>query len=128
MLMLRVLSTKVFAQLKGCISTNTTQKNMTKREQISELNSLLLMMLPHPSNTLGSEFADRISGLIKVVSAMRDEAREEKDSIRIDFGKMREAYFNECVDKDSGRKLKVCLAPHDLFEWFKKELVESSKI
>jgi hypothetical protein len=46
-------------------------------------------------------------------------------SHRIDFEKLRQAYFNECVDKTNGKsKLHVCLAPHDLFEWFRKELLE----
>lgn len=46
-------------------------------------------------------------------------------SHRIDFEKLRQAYFNECVDKTNGKsKLYVCLAPHDLFEWFRKELLE----
>jgi len=46
-------------------------------------------------------------------------------SQRIDFEKLRQDYFKECVDKANGKsKLYVCLAPHDLFEWFRKEILE----
>ena len=49
----------------------------------------------------------------------------QRVSHRIDFEKLRQAYFNECVEKTNGKsKLYVCLAPHDLFEWFRKEIIE----
>ncbi len=46
----------------------------------------------------------------------------------IDFNKLRDEFFDECVDKrafcEIGESFDrvVSLAPHDLFEWFKKKL------
>ena len=46
----------------------------------------------------------------------------------IDFNKLRDEFFAECVDKrafcEIGESFDrvVSLAPHDLFEWFKKKL------
>jgi hypothetical protein len=45
----------------------------------------------------------------------------------INFESLRESYFKECVDKTNGKgKLYICLAPHDLFEWFRKEIMDIS--
>lgn len=38
---------------------------------------------------------------------------------------LREKFFNECVDLTSH---KVNLAPHDMFEWFNKNIEEHEKI
>ena len=43
----------------------------------------------------------------------------------VDWKTMRENYFRECVDHKP--HLKVALAPHDLFEWMKAEVVECLK-
>lgn len=46
----------------------------------------------------------------------------------IDFNKLRDEFFDECVDKrafcEIGESFDrvVSLAPHDMFEWFKKKL------
>ena len=46
----------------------------------------------------------------------------------IDFNKLRDEFFAECVDKrafcEIGESFDrvVSLAPHDMFEWFKKKL------
>ena len=42
----------------------------------------------------------------------------------IDWAALREKFFKECTSKDSidGVKVKIDIAPHDLFEWFKKEI------
>ena len=46
-------------------------------------------------------------------------------STRIDFKKLREAYFNEHVSHKTTDGIPVvCTHPHNLFEWFKAELVE----
>lgn len=44
-----------------------------------------------------------------------------------DWRKLREKYFTECVDRlnketDGSRILAFSFAPHDLFEWLKKEI------
>ena len=46
-------------------------------------------------------------------------------STRIDFKKLREAYFNEHVSHKTTDGIPVvCTHPHNLFEWFKAELAE----
>lgn len=42
----------------------------------------------------------------------------------IDWKLLRKKFFSDCVVKDSmdGLKLRIDYAPHDLFEWFKREL------
>lgn len=44
----------------------------------------------------------------------------------IDWKEMRNNFFNECTTEtpreESGKK--VNMAPHDLFEWFKREISE----
>ena len=47
-------------------------------------------------------------------------------SPRIDWVELRNNFFNECTTEtpreESGKK--VNMAPHDLFEWFKREICE----
>lgn len=47
-------------------------------------------------------------------------------SPRIDWAELRNNFFNECTTEtpreESGKK--VNMAPHDLFEWFKREISE----
>ena len=42
----------------------------------------------------------------------------------IDWVILRQKYFSDCVVKDSvnGLKMRIDYAPHDLFEWFKREI------
>lgn len=42
---------------------------------------------------------------------------------KINWDKLRTNFFNECTDDHEGLK-KIALAPHDLFEWLKKEVME----
>ena len=47
--------------------------------------------------------------------------------IEVDWKKLREKFFEECVidskiPQSNKRIPKVDMAPHDLFEWFKREL------
>ncbi|MBE3139178.1 MAG: hypothetical protein IMZ53_01190 [Thermoplasmata archaeon] len=39
----------------------------------------------------------------------------------VDWVKLRDEYFNECVLTNRLHS-SVCVAPHDLFEWFKRKL------
>lgn len=43
---------------------------------------------------------------------------------QVDWVVLRQKYFSDCVVKDSvdGLKLRIDFAPHDLFQWFKKEV------
>jgi len=45
----------------------------------------------------------------------------------IKWNKLRTKYFKECVWHDSmdGNKIRIDYAPHDLFEWFKREITTS---
>jgi hypothetical protein len=47
-------------------------------------------------------------------------------SPRIDWDELRNNFFNECTTEtpreDSGKKVNI--PPHDLFEWFKREISE----
>lgn len=42
----------------------------------------------------------------------------------LDWTILRQKYFSDCTVKDSvnGQKLRIDYAPHDLFEWFKREI------
>jgi len=40
----------------------------------------------------------------------------------IDWVILRELFFSDCTRKDSDGCVKVDLAPHDLFNWFKKQI------
>ena len=57
-----------------------------------------------------------------------NECEQEKSKNPIDFNKLRDEFFAECVDKrafcEIGESFDrvVSLAPHDMFEWFKKKL------
>lgn len=48
------------------------------------------------------------------------------DSPRIDWVELRNNFFKECTTEtpreESGKKVNI--APHDLFEWFKREISE----
>jgi hypothetical protein len=70
---------------------------------------------------------DVIKGLRAEIEILRQANKNDllqRVNHHIDFEKLRQDYFNECVDKTSGKsKLYVCLAPHDLFEWFRKKLI-----
>lgn len=45
----------------------------------------------------------------------------EAAQLTIDWRKLREDFFNECVEEK-----RICIAPHDLFEWFKRKLLEDN--
>jgi len=47
-------------------------------------------------------------------------------SPRIDWVELRNNFFNECTTETPREELgkKVNIAPHDLFEWFKREILE----
>jgi hypothetical protein len=47
-------------------------------------------------------------------------------SPRIDWSELRNNFFNECTTETPREKIgkKVNMAPHDLFEWFKREISE----
>ena len=57
-----------------------------------------------------------------------NECEQEKSKNPIDFNKLRDEFFDECVDKrafcEIGESFDriVSLAPHDLFEWIKNKL------
>ena len=57
-----------------------------------------------------------------------NECEQEKSKNPIDFNKLRDEFFAECVDKrafcEIGESFDriVSLAPHDLFEWIKNKL------
>ena len=51
---------------------------MTTEEKISELNSIALMMSPHPENNKDSEFNDRLNGLCRVIESMQKELNEDR--------------------------------------------------
>jgi len=54
----------------------------------------------------------------KVESDMIVEAR----NILIDWKAMRNKFFNQCTIKGSDGMVRISFAPHDLFEWFKRNI------
>jgi len=56
--------------------------------------------------------------------------REVSEAVDVDWDKLREKFFLDCVDTTYVNKYtpslrKVNYAPHDLFEWFKDNLFKS---
>ena len=70
---------------------------------------------------LSGEFLDRadLKQQLKVFMKVQKEMSENKN---IDWVILREMFFSDCTSKDCDGKLKVILAPHDLFEWFKNKI------
>jgi hypothetical protein len=72
---------------------------------------------------LKKEFSGNISYLSGVNDGMYCLLRNLES--KIDWNKLREEYFNECtyrqfpIEKNS---VKINMAPHDLFEWFKSKV------
>lgn len=63
----------------------------------------------------------------KVMSLIPDEIMFlDKPEGGINWTELRNAFFKECTTEtpreESGKKVNI--APHDLFEWFKKEILE----
>lgn len=50
-----------------------------------------------------------------------------KTMSKINWKRLRENYFNECVEQNARGMKRVVIAPHDLFEWFKAEIEEDLK-
>lgn len=49
------------------------------------------------------------------------------ESKGFDWVKLREEYFNDCVDKYPPNTIpRIILAPHDMFEWFKIKLTNEN--
>lgn len=57
-----------------------------------------------------------------------NECEQEKSKKEIDINKLRDEFFDECVDKRAFCEIGgsfdrvVSLPPHDMFEWFKKKI------
>jgi hypothetical protein len=71
-----------------------------------------------------SDFRIKGSELLKLMLPIE---REQRD---VDWDKLREKFFLDCVDTTYVNKYtpslrKVNYAPHDLFEWFKDNLFKS---
>jgi hypothetical protein len=65
---------------------------------------------------------ERIEQAMEKYSEQFSKQLESKLSKEIDWDKLRTEFFNECVDKHP--LMKVNLAPHDMFEWFKSKISE----
>ena len=63
---------------------------------------------------------DELSDLLDDIRILND-AKTSALKNGVDWKTLREKYFNECVEKINS-KLKVNMAPHDLFEWFKNQV------
>jgi hypothetical protein len=48
-----------------------------------------------------------------------------KESVDVDWKKLRDEYFDEHVQKDTGGYIHITTPAHDLFEWFKSKLSAS---
>jgi hypothetical protein len=48
----------------------------------------------------------------------------EEDKPHQNWPSLRQKFFDECVMKVDGSTPRIDLAPHDLFEWFKKQIYE----
>jgi hypothetical protein len=44
------------------------------------------------------------------------------------WARLKEEFFAECTERDANQYPKINLAPHDLFEWFKKKLSEAEEM
>jgi hypothetical protein len=48
-----------------------------------------------------------------------------KESVDVDWKKLRDDFFDEHIQKDTGGYIHITTAPHDLFEWFKSKFSAS---
>jgi len=67
----------------------------------------------------------------KEIEADKIKVKQLKRSIevissRVDWAKLRDKFFNECTTETPREEFgkKVNMSPHDLFEWFKREISE----
>lgn len=69
----------------------------------------------------------KMQNAIEIGTAIDYAIKELKKEI--DFNQLREAFFNECTTsiQKSNELKQVCMAPHDLFNWFKNEINEYLK-
>jgi hypothetical protein len=73
------------------------------------------------------DLTDDQAAMIKKLQRDVDVAlRQPPVSPRIDWVELRNNFFNECTTETPREEIgkKVNMAPHDLFEWFKREISE----
>lgn len=69
-----------------------------------------------------------VRGKIKAYNNALEDIEElpNEDKTNIDWAELRKNFFTECTTEtsreESGKKVNI--APHDLFEWFKREISE----
>ena len=61
----------------------------------------------------------------KPINFLKDgqKAKYKKHMTKQQWDKLREKFFKECTESQVGLT-KICVAPHDLFEFFKREITE----
>ncbi len=64
------------------------------------------------------KFHKYVTALNNFIDFQDDESKKER---RTNWKLLREKYFNKCTYYHDGLR-KVLLSPHDLFEWFKKNI------
>lgn len=85
---------------------------MATEERIIEVLKSHMVIPPNSSHGVIEE--DCLPDVAKDISKLFD----------TDWKSLRNKFFKECTQKDTvdGQKVRIDYAPHDLFEWFKKEL------
>lgn len=68
--------------------------------------------------------AYRHDDAIFLCDKLNDEPQQEVNDIN--WTELRNRFYDECTKKD-GRMIKIDLAPHDLFEWFKNKIFPQQK-
>lgn len=70
------------------------------------------------------DYNDLIQLLIEFQQRLLQQTDVSGSLPQVDWKVLRQKYFSECVVKDTvdGPKLRIDYAPHDLFEWFKREI------
>lgn len=93
-----------------------------------------LCQLKHYKDTVGKDsfYEKRQPELWKLANDYLNSLpnpQKEKDSHsqevkEMNWAELRKRFFNECTKNDSmdGRMVKIDIAPHDLFEWFKNQI------
>ena len=113
---------------KKVLTTASRYKLMSMRNEIVKIEKEKLDSILNELDTLSKYLDDRIVELHSERYNWRNGAKfgyNIKESVDVDWKKLRDDFFDEHIQKDTGGYIHITTAPHDLFEWFKSKLSTS---
>ncbi len=85
------------------------------------IDDLLIKYKNQKPKNFGNGIREKTYPVSAVIAMLEDQQRQLDD---INWGELRKEFFDECTTmtprEESGKK--VNLAPHDMFEWFKRKI------